>query len=563
MGAAEYARLEKTLLARGLAPIELERARATAKQFEGNIASALVARRSLSEDEVTAALAETFRVPKWDGRVDADSARVLGADRCWEKFVVPVERKGNRLVVAVADPTDLQLHTDLRFISGARVIDVVVGAEPALARALNGLFPLKLPAELVAELADHVPLPGDDWEQQLRELLASFPLERSSPGWVATYLIKLLARGEVSQLRFELGPASLVVARTESSQWAPVGLLSGVTLSPRFLLEVASHFTFMAGLPLGLETGFGSMKTRTSTNWHGGSDSSFDVAVDRTVAGPVVVVTEAIARPHPEKMSIDHGASRASRERGRVAVEQRRFADAHRELAVAMERAFRVDGAVGLCSMPILWTLEWAYRSEGRLAEAAQAIGQAAACSDVPPFYRALAQLDASHCTQLLGQHLHSAGHARAALESALDLFGSPGNLAALAALQLARAQLATGSTTEAQQLAASLTQWAPSLDATSRNRAAWLEGLVLFDKGDLSGAEAKLRPIATSLETDGDEDGLLTALLLDLYDVVTQQKGDVLEVLERAVKSAADLAPLEPQRARAERELARLKGSR
>jgi hypothetical protein len=564
MGAAELARLEKTLLARGLSPVELERARRTAKEMQGSVASALVARRAVSEDELCDALADTFRLPKWDGRIDADAARALGEAYCWEKHVVPVERRGNRLTIAVSDPTNLDLHTEVRFASGARVIDVVVALDAGLARALRSVFPMKLTEEQLAHLPAFQPVPGDDWETTLRMLreISDQQGQPSPPQRITNALLVSIARGDVWAVQLALGARPGILGKTGEGAWSPIPWIDALKLSDRFIHEMAAHCALMAGLAVGFAPDSAALGTITDVTWHGGRGAWLDVAVERNLDGPVMVVSEAIVRPLARADSADHSARQAALVRARRAIDSERFADAHRELATAMECAVRADGAVGYCAMSVLWTRASLLADEGRFDEAAQSYAEAAACADVPPYYRAWSHLHAAGFRKLLSQPIHAAGHARAALELGNELFGPGGELTARAAFELGHAQLATGSLAEAQQLSASLSGWALTLSGVTEVRARWLEGLLRAGQADWPGAEAKLRAALSKLEMDVGAEWLIPSLLLDLVDAVRAQKGDGLALLERASEMAQRFPVCDPVRQRAEAELARAKGA-
>lgn len=60
-----------------------------------------------------------------DYEIDVDALKLLTKEQCERHLVVALARKGNTLVVAMADPTDLNALDDLKFLAGYNIEPVI------------------------------------------------------------------------------------------------------------------------------------------------------------------------------------------------------------------------------------------------------------------------------------------------------------------------------------------------------------------------------------------------------------------------------------------------------
>ena len=84
----------------------------------------------VQEIEITKMLARQYRVPAVDlGRfeVDAKIIKLVPADVAVKHYILPLKREGRTLTVAMADPTNLTVIEDLKFITRFDIFPVIAG----------------------------------------------------------------------------------------------------------------------------------------------------------------------------------------------------------------------------------------------------------------------------------------------------------------------------------------------------------------------------------------------------------------------------------------------------
>jgi type IV pilus assembly protein PilB len=84
----------------------------------------------VQEIEVTKMLARQYRVPAVDlGRFEVDQKiiKLIPADVAIKHYVLPLKREGRTLTVAMADPTNLTVIEDLKFITRFDIFPVIAG----------------------------------------------------------------------------------------------------------------------------------------------------------------------------------------------------------------------------------------------------------------------------------------------------------------------------------------------------------------------------------------------------------------------------------------------------
>ena len=102
---------------------------AEAKKVGVTFIEQLAASKKLSPREIALFAAHTFGVPLLDlSSVDADQlpATLIDAKLVATKRVLPLQKRGNRLFVAMSDPTNEQLLSELKFATGSTLEPVVV-----------------------------------------------------------------------------------------------------------------------------------------------------------------------------------------------------------------------------------------------------------------------------------------------------------------------------------------------------------------------------------------------------------------------------------------------------
>jgi type IV pilus assembly protein PilB len=124
-------RLGEILLREGLVTREqLAQALAEQKNSKHRLGYVLVKLGLVQELEITKVLARQYRMPAVDltrFEVDPKIIRLVPAEMATKSIVLPLKREGRTLTVAMADPTDLGLLEDLKFITRFDLFPVIAG----------------------------------------------------------------------------------------------------------------------------------------------------------------------------------------------------------------------------------------------------------------------------------------------------------------------------------------------------------------------------------------------------------------------------------------------------
>src|SRR6185436_20964768 len=124
-------RLGDILLREGVLTREqLASAMAEQRASKHRLGYVLVKMGLVPELEITKVLARQYRMPAVDlsrFEVDARILKLVPADMATKGVVLPLKREGRTLTVAMADPTDLGLLEDLKFITRFDLFPVIAG----------------------------------------------------------------------------------------------------------------------------------------------------------------------------------------------------------------------------------------------------------------------------------------------------------------------------------------------------------------------------------------------------------------------------------------------------
>ena len=128
----------------------------------------------LSDTEITNFLSQQYRVPTInleEYEIDADILKLVAKEQCERHKVLPVSRAGSSLVVAMADPTNLNAIDDLKFLTGFNV-EPVIASEAAILAAIERYYNVGPSYEEVMAGFDEneIEVKGDDEELNLMEL---------------------------------------------------------------------------------------------------------------------------------------------------------------------------------------------------------------------------------------------------------------------------------------------------------------------------------------------------------------------------------------------------------
>ncbi len=119
-------------------PDDLRRAQAEAKRRGISIATAIIELGLVSEADLIAFLAKQYGKPAVDlseRSVAADVTQLIARDVALRLLVMPVERIGSVLVVAMADPSNVYATEELERLTKLD-LEVVVASEPGIKAAI-------------------------------------------------------------------------------------------------------------------------------------------------------------------------------------------------------------------------------------------------------------------------------------------------------------------------------------------------------------------------------------------------------------------------------------------
>lgn len=125
-------------------PDDLRRAQAEAKRRGVSIATAIIELGLVSEADLTDFLAKQYGKPAVDlsaRPVAVAVTQVIARDVALRLLVMPVERIGSVLVVAMADPSNEYATKELERITKLD-IEVVVASEPGVRAAIARSYPV-------------------------------------------------------------------------------------------------------------------------------------------------------------------------------------------------------------------------------------------------------------------------------------------------------------------------------------------------------------------------------------------------------------------------------------
>jgi len=108
----------------------------------GRLGSNLVKLGFISEDDITSFLSKQYGVPSINlshFEIDAAVIKLIPAEIAQKHMVVPINRTGSVLTMAMADPSNIFTIDDIKFMTGFKV-EPVVAAESSIKNALNKYY---------------------------------------------------------------------------------------------------------------------------------------------------------------------------------------------------------------------------------------------------------------------------------------------------------------------------------------------------------------------------------------------------------------------------------------
>jgi type IV pilus assembly protein PilB len=164
---ASSERLGDLLVREGLITREqLEKALQEQRQSGTRVGYNLVKLGFIQETELTKMLARQYKMPAVDlskFEVDPRIARLIPADVAIKNLVLPLKRDGRTLTVAMADPTNLGVLDDLKFITRYDIFPVI-GGEFTLKSAIEKLYESVIDTQVADLMSVIDDMGGDDVE---------------------------------------------------------------------------------------------------------------------------------------------------------------------------------------------------------------------------------------------------------------------------------------------------------------------------------------------------------------------------------------------------------------
>jgi type IV pilus assembly protein PilB len=167
-------RLGELLVRENLISVQqLRKAQEEQQKTGTRIGTALIKSGAIEEARLTDFLSKQYGVPAINLRdfdVDPDIIKLVPKEVAEKHLVIPVNRAGPSLIVAMCDPSNIYAVDDLKFLTGYN-IEAVVASEPAIREAIEKYYVEKGQSleELVGDLDADVELQKED-EENLDEM---------------------------------------------------------------------------------------------------------------------------------------------------------------------------------------------------------------------------------------------------------------------------------------------------------------------------------------------------------------------------------------------------------
>jgi len=118
---------------------QLNQAQDQLKKDGSRLGSALAKLGILQENELMSFLSKQYRVPSInlaEFEIDPDVAKLIPQEVCEKHILIPVNRAGSSLIVAMADPSNIFAIDDVKFLTNLN-IEVVVATEANIRKAIE------------------------------------------------------------------------------------------------------------------------------------------------------------------------------------------------------------------------------------------------------------------------------------------------------------------------------------------------------------------------------------------------------------------------------------------
>ncbi len=125
-----------------LTPADLERAREDQRRNGGRLGEALVRLGLVDEQDLVRTLSKQYGVPTVDlanFEIDPEVTKLVPEDLVQKYRIIPINRVGSTLIVAVDDPSNMFALDDIKFLTGYNV-EMVLAAPSAIKEAIDRYY---------------------------------------------------------------------------------------------------------------------------------------------------------------------------------------------------------------------------------------------------------------------------------------------------------------------------------------------------------------------------------------------------------------------------------------
>ena len=140
------------------------------KVHSSHFVDALVSLGYVTEDTVVSVLSKQYNLPVIDLagiEIDPGCLRLIPKERAIKNRVLPLQKKGGVLKVAVADPSDVMALDELKFMTGCR-IEPVLGKESSIVQAIDEYLGSDQALE-IEKVYDEIIAEGQEFELDMEE----------------------------------------------------------------------------------------------------------------------------------------------------------------------------------------------------------------------------------------------------------------------------------------------------------------------------------------------------------------------------------------------------------
>lgn len=121
---------------------QLMKAQEASRKEGGRLSTNLTKLGFIKENELTGFLSKQYGVPSIDlttFQIDPDIIRLIPEDVAEKHVIIPVNKVGSNLIVAMSDPSNIFAVDDIKFLTGYNV-EVVVASEQAIREAISQYY---------------------------------------------------------------------------------------------------------------------------------------------------------------------------------------------------------------------------------------------------------------------------------------------------------------------------------------------------------------------------------------------------------------------------------------